>query len=125
MAEAIAIAAPRGLVPAQAAALAARARIRAAQAAASAGPDLLYQGRDAADAALRLATRHHLAWHELDALRAHAALDNAEGGDRGWAAKAAPCTPGWSHPGWTPTPWPPSNGSSPPRKPPNAAADGR
>ena len=85
--EAITIAAPRGLVPAQAAALAARARIRAAQAAA-AGPDLLNQGRDAADAALRLATRHQLAWHELDALRAHAALDQAEGIDHGWAAKA-------------------------------------
>jgi tetratricopeptide (TPR) repeat protein len=86
VAEAITIAAPRGLVPAQSAALAARARIRAAQAAAS--PDYLAQGRDAADAALRLATRHQLAWHELDALRAHAALDRAEGIDRGWAAKA-------------------------------------
>jgi SIR2-like protein len=85
--EAIALAAPRGLVPAQAAALAARACIRADQAA-TAGPDLLYQGRDAADAALRLATRHQLAWHELDALRAHAALDRAEGVNRGWAAKA-------------------------------------
>ena len=75
-------------MPAQSAALAARARIRAGQAAAAADPDLLLQGRDAADAALRLATRHHLAWHELDALRAHAALDQAEGIDRGWAAKA-------------------------------------
>jgi tetratricopeptide (TPR) repeat protein len=84
--EAITIAAARGLVPAQAAALAARARVRAAQAAAD--PDLLFQGRDAADAALRLATRHQLAWHELDALRAHATLDHAEGSDRGWAAKA-------------------------------------
>ena len=86
--EAITIAAPRGLVPAQAAALAVRARIRASQATAAADPDLLYQGRDAADAALRLATRHQLAWHELDALRAHAALDRAEDTDRGWAAKA-------------------------------------
>ncbi len=84
--EAVTIAAARGLVPAQAAALAARARIRAAQSAAD--PDLLYQGRDAADAALRLASRHQLAWHELDAMRAHAALDQAEGVDRGWAAKA-------------------------------------
>jgi tetratricopeptide (TPR) repeat protein len=84
--EAIAVAAPRGLVPAQCAGLAARARVRASQAAAD--PDLLYQGRDAADAALRLAVRHQLAWHELDALRAHALLDRAEGIDRGWAAKA-------------------------------------
>ncbi len=87
-AEAITIAAARGLVPAHCAALAARARIRAAQATATAGPDLIYQGRDAADAALRLAIRHNLPWHELGALRAHAALDHAEGIDRGWAAKA-------------------------------------
>ena len=87
-AEAIAIAAPRGLVPAQCAGLAARARIRASQATATADPDLLFQGRDAADAALRLAVRHQLAWHELDALRAHALLDQAEHADHGWAAKA-------------------------------------
>ena len=86
-AEAITITAPRGLVPAQSAALAARARIRAAQAAAR-SPDHLAPGRDAADAALRLATGHHLAWHELGALRAHAALDQAEGIDHGWAAQA-------------------------------------
>jgi hypothetical protein len=86
--EAIAIAAPRGLVPAQAAALAARARIRADLAAAATSMDYLAQGRDAADAALRLAVRRQLAWHELDALRAHAALDRAEGIDKGWAAKA-------------------------------------
>jgi len=86
--EAITIAAPRGLVPAQSAALAARARIRAGQACAAADPGLLFQGRDAADAALRLASRHQLAWCELDALRAHAALDHAEGLDRGWAARA-------------------------------------
>jgi tetratricopeptide (TPR) repeat protein len=86
MTEAITIAAPRGLVPSQAAALAARAYVRADQAV-TAEPDLLHQGRDAADAALRLATRHQLAWHELDALHAHAALDRAEGIDRGWATK--------------------------------------
>jgi tetratricopeptide (TPR) repeat protein len=85
--EAIAIAAPRGLVPAHCAALAVRARIRAAQAT-NGDLDLMFQGRDAVDAALRVATRHHLPWHELDALRAHAALDQAEGIDRGWAAKA-------------------------------------
>ena len=87
-AEAIAITAPRGLVPAHSAALASRARLRAAQVVTTADPDLLFQGRDAADAALRLAARHHLAWHELDALRAHALLDQVEGIDRGWAAKA-------------------------------------
>jgi tetratricopeptide (TPR) repeat protein len=86
--EAITIAGPRGLVPAQSAALAARARIRASQAAAGGNRDYIAQGRDAAEAALRLATRHHLAWQELDALNGHAALDQAEGADRGWAARA-------------------------------------
>jgi hypothetical protein len=87
-AEAVTIAAPRDMVPLLSAALAARARIRASQATATPDPDPLYQGRDDADAALRLATRHQLAWHELDALDAHALLDQAEGIDRGWAAKA-------------------------------------
>jgi hypothetical protein len=86
-AEAITIAAPRGLVPAHCAALAARARIRATRATAG-DPDSLYSGRDAADAAIRLAARHQLPWCELDALRAHALLDQAEGTDRDWAAKA-------------------------------------
>jgi tetratricopeptide (TPR) repeat protein len=87
-AEAITIASPRGLVLAHCAALAARARIRATQAAAAPGPDPLHQGRDAADSALRLATRHQLAWHELDALHAHTLLDHAEHTDHGWAAQA-------------------------------------
>jgi tetratricopeptide (TPR) repeat protein len=87
--EAITLAAPRGLVPAHAAALAARARIHAAHATASGDAGSLFRGRDAADAALRLAThRHLLPWHELDALRAHTDLDHAEGIDRGWAARA-------------------------------------
>jgi hypothetical protein len=85
--EAITVAAPRGLVPAQCAALAARARIFATRVTVG-DADALYSGLDAADAALRLAVRHQLAWHELDALRAHALLDQAEGIDRGWAAKA-------------------------------------
>ena len=87
-AEAINIAGPRKMVPAQSGALAARARICASQAASPDARDQLARGRDAADAALRLATRHHLAWHELGALDAHAALDEAEGIDRGWAGKA-------------------------------------
>jgi hypothetical protein len=37
---------------------------------------------------LRLAVHHHLAWHELDALRAHAYLDQAEHTDHGWATQA-------------------------------------
>lgn len=84
--EAIAIAGPRGLVPAQSVALVERARFRASQV--SGDADRLAQGRDAADAALRLATRHQLAWHELDAVQAHSLLDQAEGTDRGWAARA-------------------------------------
>jgi tetratricopeptide (TPR) repeat protein len=87
--EAISIAAPRGLVPAQSAALAARACTRAAQAIATKNlQDLLEQGRDAADSALRLAARHRLPWHELSALSAHAIIDQAEGADQGWAARA-------------------------------------
>ena len=77
----------RNMVLAHCAALAARARIRATRAAAG-DPDSLYSGRDAADAAVRLAVRYQLAWCELDALRAHALLDQAEGTDRGWASKA-------------------------------------
>jgi hypothetical protein len=50
--------------------------------------DALPQGRDDADAARRLAIRHHLPWHELDALTAHATLDEAEGTNRGWATQA-------------------------------------
>jgi tetratricopeptide (TPR) repeat protein len=86
--EAITITAPRKLVPARSAALVARALIRASAATSAAGLERFAQGRDAAGAALRLATHHHLAWHELDALRAQAALDQAEGTDRGWAAQA-------------------------------------
>jgi hypothetical protein len=87
-AEAISIAGPRGLVAAQSAALTARARIRASQATTAANPDLIFQGRDAADAALRLATRRQLASHEVDSQRAHALLDQAEGIDHGWATQA-------------------------------------
>jgi hypothetical protein len=87
-AEAITIGAPRRLVSAQSAGLSARARIRADQVTAIRNQDLLAQGRDAADAALRLAVHRRLAWRELDALRAHAALDQAEGIDHGWATTA-------------------------------------
>jgi tetratricopeptide (TPR) repeat protein len=87
-AEAITIAAPRGMVPAHAAALTARARIHASHATTTASPDHLTRGRDAADAALRLATRRHLAWHELDALYAHADLDHAENASHDWATRA-------------------------------------
>ncbi|MFF5292822.1 SIR2 family NAD-dependent protein deacylase [Paractinoplanes globisporus] len=86
--EALIIAAPRGLVPAQAAALTVRARIHADRAAAGAG-DSLEAGRDAADTAHRLAVRHRLAWCELDALEAHARLDGVAGGKGDWAAQAA------------------------------------
>jgi hypothetical protein len=49
----------------------------------------LERGRDAADAAHRLAVRHRLAWHQLDALDAQAELDLVEGIDNGWAGQAA------------------------------------
>jgi len=86
LAEAITIAAPRALIPAHATALASRARLRAAQVT-TGNTDALAQGRDDADAARRLAVRHHLPWHELDALTAHATLDQAEGISHGWAAQ--------------------------------------
>ena len=86
--EAITIASPRELIPACSSGLAARARICADQAAAPTNTDLLFQGRDAAHAALRLTTGRHLAWHRFDALHAHAVLDLAEGIDHGWAAQA-------------------------------------
>jgi hypothetical protein len=88
LAEATAIAVPRGLIPVHAAALAARARVRAAQAAATGNTSALAQGRDDADAARRLAIRRHLPWRELDAPTAHTALDQAEGTGHDWAAQA-------------------------------------
>jgi tetratricopeptide (TPR) repeat protein len=87
-AEAITVAAARGMVPAHSDALAARARICAARAGTTASPGPISQGRDDADAALRLAIRHGLAWQELGALRAHAALDEAEHTSNGWQARA-------------------------------------
>src|SRR5262249_24398537 len=119
------IAAPRGLMPAHCAALAARARIRAAPAAAAgADPDLLFQGRDADDAALRLAARHHLPWNELDALRAHAALDNAEGVARGWTAKADALYARLVPPDLDPTRWPQWSVLLPSRRPPTLTRRG-
>jgi tetratricopeptide (TPR) repeat protein len=86
--EALSLAAPRKLVLVQAAALTVRANLHADRAAAGDRAHL-ESGRDAADAALRLAVGHRLAWHQLDALNAHARLDTVAGDDRGWAAKAA------------------------------------
>jgi len=103
LAEAITIAAPRDMIPAQATALAARARLRAAQSTAG-NTGLLFQGRDDADAARRLAVRHHLPWHELDALTAHAALDEAEGTSHGWAAQARQLRAQLVPPGLDPNP---------------------
>jgi hypothetical protein len=78
----------RGLAPAQSAALTARARIHAEQAD---GGDRthLEKGRDAASTAQRLAVRHRLAWHELDALDAHARPRTPPSAARAdWAALA-------------------------------------
>jgi len=102
LAEAIAIAAPRGMIPAQATALAARARLRAAQA--TRNTDALAQGRDDANAARRLAIYHRLPWHELDALTAHATLDEAEGTSHGWAAQAGQLQAQLVPPGLDPNP---------------------
>ena len=104
LAEAITIAAPRDLIPACATALAARARLRAAQATATGNLDALAQGRDDADAARRLAVRHHLPWHELDALTAHATLDQADGTSHDWSAQAEQLHAQLAPPGLDPDP---------------------
>jgi tetratricopeptide (TPR) repeat protein len=88
VAETLSITRPRSLLLAHAAALAVRAHICADQVAAG-NRTRLDQGRDTADAALRIATRRGLAWHELEALDAHAHLDQAEGVDHGWVRRAA------------------------------------
>jgi tetratricopeptide (TPR) repeat protein len=88
VAEALTVAGPRGLVPAQTAALTVRARIHADRVAAG-NPATLERGRDAADAAHRLAVRHRLPWHELDALDANTRLDTVASSNNGWADRAA------------------------------------
>jgi hypothetical protein len=86
-AEAIAIAAPRGLVAAESAGLAALARIQADRGLTSA-PDGLAPCRATADVALRRAVEHRLAWCELDALRAHSYIDQLTRADNDWSARA-------------------------------------
>jgi hypothetical protein len=76
LSEAIAISAPRRLVPAHVTALTTRARLNATEA------------RADASTALDLATTHNLPWSELEALQAHTAIDQAENTDNGWAARA-------------------------------------
>ena len=88
VAEALTIASTRGMALIQSAALAAKARICADKATARSLPELIVEGKDAADSALRLAIWHRVAWHELDAMSAQARLDQAEGIDRGWAHRA-------------------------------------
>jgi tetratricopeptide (TPR) repeat protein len=86
--EALDITGPRGLLLSHATALTVRARICADRVAAGSRQHL-ESGRDAADAAHRIATRRQLAWQWLDALDAHARLDQAEGVNRSWAERAA------------------------------------
>jgi hypothetical protein len=104
LAEAITIIAPRGITPAHITTLAGRARLRTAQATATGSTDALVKGRDDADAAQRLAIRHQLPWHELDALTAHAALDEAEGTCHGWDAHTAYLHAQLAPPGLDPNP---------------------
>jgi hypothetical protein len=89
VAEALEIAGPRMLTPAHCAALAARARIAASRFISGGESVYLHRGRDAADAALRLARGPDpLPWLELEALRAHEYLDIAAGIDLGWRDRA-------------------------------------
>jgi hypothetical protein len=106
--EAMTIGGPRGLLLSQAVALTVRARIYADRAYSS-SRDHLGRGRDAAEAALRIATRHRLPWHELDALDAHIRLDQVEGTDHGWRQRATALGTRLIPAGLDPIPWPRSN----------------
>jgi hypothetical protein len=86
--EALALAAPRGLLLSHCTALAVRANIQAEFASGGSGSHL-QKARDAADAAHRLSARHSLPWQKLEAYDAHALLDDLEGVDGGWSSKAA------------------------------------
>jgi hypothetical protein len=81
--EAEAIAEPRQLLPIRISILSQRAFLYADRLAAG-RQTYLQQGRDCADAALRMATSNSLAWLEVDALQAHSYLDETEGADHGW-----------------------------------------
>ena len=101
--EAITLAGPRHLPGPHAAALVARGQVHAA-----AGD--LRRARDDADAALRIARRHGLAWPELDALDLHADLEPLTAANPAHGPPRPPgCGAGSSPAAWTPTPWPPSN----------------
>ena len=104
LADAFTVAAPRRLIPAHATALADRARLRAVEATATGNTYILQQGRDDADAARRMAVRHQLPWHELNALRAHASLDEAEGTSHDWAIQAEQLQAQLMPPGLDPDP---------------------
>lgn len=87
--EALTLAGPRGLTPTQADALTVRAHLSADQHTTTGDPRHLHEGRDAADAALRLATGPNpLPWQHLAALQAHAHLDQAAHTDHDWAHHA-------------------------------------
>jgi tetratricopeptide (TPR) repeat protein len=106
--EAIDLAGPRGNVPAHTADLAARARVHAARAASETDPAqrdvYLGRARDDADAARTIATRHGLAWHELDALDVHTALDQLAGTNTPATARAAALRARLIPPGLDPDP---------------------
>jgi hypothetical protein len=78
--EVLSITTPRKLIPTQATALAGRAHLAADRYTATGDRTFLEQGRDAADAAVRLTTGPNpLPWQHLAAMTAHAYLDQAEG----------------------------------------------
>jgi hypothetical protein len=92
--EALDRAGPRGQVITQTAALTARARVYAARVVTVAADSAdravdVARARDDTDAALGIAVRYGLGWHELDALEVHATLDRLELTDRGWSWRAA------------------------------------
>lgn len=87
--EAIEIAALRELFPTHSAALAVRAMIRLDRRASDPARWDPEDARDDARSALRFAeTTRQLPWQALDAMAVHALIDEAEGIDGGWAARA-------------------------------------
>jgi hypothetical protein len=87
--EALALAGPRGLTATHADALTVRAHLGADRYTSTAESRHLFEGRDAADAALRLATGPYpLPWQQLAALQAHAHIDQVAPTDHDWARHA-------------------------------------
>ncbi|MES1171141.1 MAG: SIR2 family protein [Actinomycetota bacterium] len=89
VASTLAFAGPRALVLSHSRALAVRAHARCDRGVEQSDDAEIARARDDADHALRLATRaRRLPWLELEAVEAHASLDETLGEDNGWTKHA-------------------------------------